>query len=86
MAIFYATFMQKQATKNHYVKFTADSMGLAREAMHAHFGAEWMTVYDEKGFEGQTEEFNLKELLHIHVIAHEHSHSDFRIIEQDGKT
>ena len=76
--------MQKQAFKNHYVEIQADNMMLARQAMFDHFGDKFVTVYDEKTFEGQADEFGLKCLVTIQVIDHaglpEHSgqHNEYR--------
>jgi len=70
MSIFYATFMQRQATKNHYIMITADNEKIARDAMFEHFGNKWMTVYEEEGFGKQIIDFKLSELLHIQVIDH----------------
>lgn len=76
MVRFYGTFMQKQAFKNHYVEFVvldsaagipnpASPESIAREAMFAHFGDKFMTVYSEKEFDGQIERFNLRSLCKI---------------------
>lgn len=78
MPKFYGTFMQKQATKNHYVEIEADNMGLAREAMFAHFGSCWMTAYTVEKFEGQVEMFGLKKLIGIQVIDHGHGSIEYR--------
>ncbi len=70
MAIFYATFMQRQATKNYYVMITAPNEKQARDAMFEHFGDKWMTVYKGEGFGQQIIDFQLSELIHIQVIDH----------------
>lgn len=75
MNTYYATFMQKQAFKNHYIKIEADSMEIARETMFAHFGDKFMTVYPEEKFEGQAEEYNLHELCSIKTIVWPHNGS-----------
>ncbi len=70
MAIFYATFMQKQAFKRKYVKIEAQNRWQARDAMFAHFGDRFMTVYEEDGFNEQVVKYNLKQLCEIEVINH----------------
>jgi len=82
MEIFYATFMGKQLFKNAYIEIEAASVELARGFMFNHFGKEWMTVYDEKGFEGQINRFNLKRLLKVAVIDHG---SSLEYVNIDGK-
>lgn len=79
MAKFYGTFMQKQATKNHYVEFDADNESLARNAMFAHFGDKFMTVYTAKDFDGQVEQFNLKKLIGIQVIVYGHDSVEYKV-------
>lgn len=69
---FYATFMQKQATKNKYVMITAENMDFAREAMFEHFGGKFMTVYDEPEFLPQVDRFGLSMLCRIAVVNHGH--------------
>ena len=86
MTIYYATFMQRQATKNHFIMITADNEEQARDAMFEHFGNKWMTVYEEDGFEKQIIDFKLSELLHIRVINHgcrEHESLEYKL---EGKT
>lgn len=65
--IFYATFMQKQAFKNKFVKIEAPSYEAAREAMAEHFGMKYMTVYSYEAFLPQIEQYGLSELLTIRV-------------------
>ncbi len=77
---YYATFMQKQATKNHYVLINAPDESTARAAMFAHFGDKFMTVYSEEKFEGQIENFKLKLLLAIAVIDHGHDSIEYYLI------
>ena len=69
---FFGTFMQKQAFKKHYVTIQAYNMSLARDCMFAHFGAEFMTVYEDidGALKDQVERFNLEELTSIQVIDH----------------
>ena len=72
---FYATFMQKQATKNKYVMITAENMEHAREAMHEHFGDKWTTVYDEPEFLPQVDRFGLTMLCRI--VATNYGHEGY---------
>lgn len=77
MPKFYGTFMQKQATKNHYAEIDADNAALARDAMFAHFGENFMTVYTAEKFNGQVDRFGLKKLIGIQVYNH-HSSIEYR--------
>ncbi len=70
--------MQKQVTKNHYVEIEADNMGVARDAMFAHFGEKWVTVYTAEGFKGQVAEFGLKKLIGIQVIDHGYGSIEYK--------
>lgn len=67
---FYATFMQRQATKLHYVEIEAENVQDAHAAMHEHFGTTWAFMYDEAGFSGQVQQFGLKRLIGIKVTDH----------------
>lgn len=67
---FYGTFMFKQATRKMYVEIIAPNEQRARDAMFAHFGDKFMTVYSEERFKGQVEEFGLSKLLTIMVDEH----------------
>lgn len=80
MKYFYGTFMQKQATRNHYVKIIAPNEALARQCMFTHFGEKFMTVYSNAEFEGQAEKFNLTELLNILVTDHGHGSIEYTIL------
>ncbi len=77
---YYGTFMQKQAFSKYYVTIMADSIELARGAMFAHFGDKFMTVYDEDNFKGQSEKFELKNLITIEVINHGHGSIEYKEI------
>lgn len=70
MSKFYGTFMFKQATREMYVKIIAPNEGRARDAMFAHFGVKFMTIYSEEQFAGQVEKFGLSKLLTIMVDEH----------------
>lgn len=70
---FFATFMQKQAFKSHYVEIWAKDIGLARDAMFEHFGDKFMTIYNEEQFKTQPIDYNLEKLCVINAIDHESS-------------
>lgn len=70
MPNYYGSFMQKQAFKNHYVQINAPNEFEARNVMHAHFGANFMTVYDEEKFLPQIDQYGLSRLCTIEVINH----------------
>jgi len=70
---YYATFMQHQAFKNHYVEIIAENESIARAVMFDHFGRKWFTTYSEEKFAGQIEQFNLDRLLSITAIDHKSS-------------
>lgn len=67
---FFATFMQKQATKRLYVEILCMNAEQAHAAMHEHFGVKWAFMYPEEKFISQIEEFSMQKLLGIHVIDH----------------
>lgn len=77
MKKYFATFMQKQAFKNHYVTIHADNKELARDAMFAHFGDKFMTVYPGEELADQVAQFDLKELAAIQVIDHGHGSVEY---------
>lgn len=70
MQNFFATFMQRQAFRSHYVQIQAPNYGLARQFMQDQFGGQFMTVYTEQDFEGQVEDWNLERLAKVEVIDH----------------
>lgn len=73
--------MQKQAFKGHYIVIEADSAELAREAMFNHFGEKFVTLYTEERFEGQVEEYGLKEMKPgIKVIDHGYGCIEYKAI------
>ena len=81
MSVYYFTFMNKQATKDHYVKIIADSNDLARQCMFDHFGDKWMTDYrdtPENPFSDQIKEYGLSMLLSITVIDHGHGSVEYK--------
>jgi hypothetical protein len=68
MPKFYFTFGSNHATKqgrslrNNYCVIEAPTDLEAREAMVNARGLKWSTSYDEARFEGQAEEYDLKEV------------------------
>lgn len=67
MKRFFFTFMQKQATKSCYVEIRAVDEIAARNEMVKQYGTQWAFCYDEKGFEGQVEQFGLQKIAEITV-------------------
>lgn len=59
MQKFYATFMQKQAFKKHYVEIEASDVSTARQFMADHFGDKYGFLYDERAFAGQPQQYGL---------------------------
>lgn len=79
MPMYYGTFMQKQATRNKFVAIDAPDEGMARDAMFAHFGDKFMTVYDADRFSGQAEQFNMTLLLRITVTDYGHGSVEYTL-------
>lgn len=72
MPIFYGTFMQKQGTKNHYVKMYADDKEAASHTMHDHFGEKYGFIYDAEEFKDQIILHDLTRLMTVVVVNHAH--------------
>lgn len=63
MSLWYFTFPQRMPIKKDcYVKVEADTFWQAREAITEIYGSAWGFQYDEIGFAGQAEKYNLTEI------------------------
>lgn len=85
--IFYATFMQKQAFKNRFVKIEAPTYEAAHNAMAENFGMKYMTIYSYEEFLPQIEKYGLSELVTIKVIDYgrgDHHSYGFELIEAEA--
>ena len=51
----------------HYVTIEADTEHSARHIMFSRYGDKWAFCYNEAGFDGQVDEFNLIELEMIKI-------------------
>ena len=67
--IFYATFMQKQATRDKYVRIIADKKDQAKIAMYTQFGGQFENVFTEKDYFTLSVEKHRTELFTIYVTV-----------------
>lgn len=65
---FYASFMQKQAFKDSYVEIRAETWNEARECMFAHFGPNFMTLYNQAQFTPKVEKYKMTRLCVIEAV------------------
>lgn len=99
MAKYYGSFMQKQAFKDRYAVFDVIAIAenapgykseaaLAREAMFAHFGDQFFTVYDEEAWAKSMETPYMPEmhaLCHIQVIHYGHDSIEYKLLQNDSQ-